>query len=230
MKKSGTIDSLNLSFQNFEYLFTHRRFKIITVKSKYTEEFYPNFWKDTFGKSLTPNIVEAKIICTTDGLYIPLKRFSKTQQMQTIEFAGLKSYNDHSRRLESLLIELSPKLQDCFVRRIDVAFDYQRIPKKVIEKLQSRRGKKLPFKNTEYYKTLKELKTNQTLDIKIYNKSLKEKLDFPLFRLEFCNKGSFFNNARLSDFDAIAKNIEKRIFSFSGIDSKISSLSYIKKN
>jgi len=222
MKKRGQIDSLNLSFQNFEHLFNDSRFIIKTVKSKITKEFNPTLWLTTFGKPLNQNIIEAKIICTECGLYIPLKRFSRTPKMQTIEFAGLKGYNDNSERLHSLLIELLPKLQDCFIKRIDVAFDYQRVPKKVIEKIESRRGRKFVFKNTNYYKTTKELKTNQTLDIKIYDKAFKEKLDTPLFRLEFCNKGSFFNNERLSDFNAIAKKIEKRIISFSGIDNKIS--------
>lgn len=220
MKRVGKIDSLNLSYYSFEQLFNNEDYIIYTVKS--IGIFEPKIWLETFGKSLTQNIIEAKIIYTNTGLTIPLKRYSINPKMQTIEFAGLYGYDENSKLLRELLRELLPKLIDCFISRIDVCFDYERVPTKIVKKVIESRNKLLPFKNTSYFKTEKEKKTNQRIDIKLYDKQIKDKLDKSLMRLEFVFKGTYFNHNRLTDFNKfISKKIEKSIKKFTGIDCTI---------
>lgn len=221
MKRVGQIDSLNLSHYSFEQLFNNEDYIIVTVKS--IGIFEPKLWLDTFGKSLTKNIIEAKIIYTNTGLAIPLKRYSINPKMQTIEFAGMYRYDEKSKLLRELLRELLSKFNDCFISRIDICFDYERVPSKIVKKVSEARKKIFPYKNTSYFKTEKEKKTNQRIDIKLYNKQLKDKLDKYLMRLEFVFKGTYFNHNRLTDFNKlISKKIEKSIKKFAGIDCVIS--------
>lgn len=221
MKRKGSIDSLNLSYYSFEQFFNDKNFIIHTVKS--IGIFEPKLWLETFGKSLTKNIIEAKIIFTNTGLTIPLKRYSINPKMQTIEFAGLYGYDEKSKLLRELLITLFPIFIDCFISRIDICFDYERVPAKIVKKVIEARKKIFPYKNTSYFKTEKEKKTNQRIDIKLYNKQIKDKLDKYLMRLEFVFKGTYFYHNRLTDFNKlISKKIEKSIKKFTGIDSNIS--------
>ena len=141
--------------------------------------------------------------------------------MQTIEFAGLHGYNEESKLLKELLIELLPMIQDTIVKRIDICLDYERVPNKIIKSLCINRNP-FQYKNTTYYKTAKEKKVNSTMDIKMYNKQIQAKLDYPLYRLEFVFKGSYFNSMRLEQLDKETyKKMEKSILKFSGIDSSI---------
>ena len=94
--KRVNIDSLNLSSETMESIFFyHQDYSIETVKSK--SVFNPKVWLETFGKKLTENITEAKIIHTYLGLTLPLKTFAVTQKSQTLEFAGLHGYNERSK-------------------------------------------------------------------------------------------------------------------------------------
>ncbi len=151
------IDSLNVSDNHLEAMFVYDNdYSIETVKSKAV--FEPSVWSETFGKSLKKNIIEAKIIHTHLGQTLPLKTFSATPLRQTLEFAGLRGYNDRSRLLVITLNDLKSQLQQSRVTRIDVAFDYQgEIPKSIIKALCRTRE---PFRygNTTYYKTAKEKK------------------------------------------------------------------------
>jgi len=61
--------------------------------------FNPKRWSETFGKSLTKNIIEAKIIHTLEGLAIPLKRYAGAKKMQVVEFAGLNGVIDNVLRV-----------------------------------------------------------------------------------------------------------------------------------
>lgn len=221
MKKKGRIDSLNFSYYSFEQFFNDEKFIIYPVKG--IGIFEPNLWLDTFGKSLTKNIIEAKIIFTNTGLAIPLKRYSINPKMQTIEFAGLHQYNEESKLKRELLISLFPMFIDCFISRIDVCFNYERVPTKIVKKVIEARARILPYKNTSYFKTEKEKKTNQRMDIKLYDKQKKDKLDKPLMRLEFVFKSNYFNKDRLIDLHKLtSKKIEKSIKKFTGIDCIIS--------
>ncbi|MFY4743841.1 hypothetical protein ACOTVT_10135 [Aliarcobacter butzleri] len=207
-----------------EHLFNNENYIIEDVKT--ISIFNPKRWAETFGKSLTRNIIEAKIIHTLTGLTIPLKRYSSAKDIQVIEFAGLRSYDVESKLLKSLLIELIPKLQQCKIKRIDICFDYPRVPNRIIKKLCSSGRESFQYKNTIYYKTEKEKKSNSILDIKRYNKQIKENLIFPMERLEFVFKGAYFENITLNELDKkFLSKMEKTIFKFSGINSKIISIS-----
>lgn len=80
-----------------------------------------------------------------------------------------------------------------------------------------------PFKyhNTTYYKTAKEKKTNQKMDIKIYNKQIQAELDHPLHRLEFVFKGSYFKKLLLRDIEKAYQMMEKSIKKATGLSVKI---------
>ena len=177
----GLIDSLNFSNRSFEYLFVDKeKYSIVTVKSNAigVSIFEPKIWLETFGKSLTKNIIEAKIIFTDKGLNLALVRYSRNPNMQTLIFAGINGYTEKAVFLKELLKELWEQLQESNIVRIDIACDFKgKIPNKVIKTLCT--GNRRPYKpkgykwNTTYYKTVKEKKTNASIDIKQYDKALK---------------------------------------------------------
>ncbi len=217
--KRAVIDSLNLTNKSFEQLFTCSDYIIEAIKS--IGVFEPKRWSETYGKPLTRNIIEAKILHTHTGLTIPLKRYAVSPQMQTIEFAGLYGYNERSKLLMALLRDKWSRLQDARLMRIDVAIDYKgKIPKKVIKKLLAKR-RTFEWKNTIYYKTPKEKKTNPRMDIKIYDKAKKEKLDYQLERLEFVFKSDYFKGLYLKDIDRAIIKMEKTIKLTTGLKVKI---------
>ena len=224
MQCKGVIDSMNFGGFNLESLFNNDDYIIEDVKT--FGVFNPTRWSETFGKPLTRNIIEAKIIHTLTGLTIPLKRYASAKDIQVIEFAGLHSYDVESKLLKSLLIELIPKLQRCKIKRIYICFDYPRVPNRIIKKLCLSGRESFQYKNTIYYKTAKEKKCNSIIDIKRYNKQLKDNLPFPMERLEFVFKGAYFENITLNELDKkFLSKMEKTIFKFSGINSKIISIS-----
>jgi len=221
--KRAVIDSLNLSDKHLEAMFIYNEdFIIEAIKSK--GKFEPKKWSETFGKSLKQNIIEAKFIHTYLGLTLPLKTFVVSPLSQTLEFAGLHGYNERSRLLVQTLRELKSQLDHTRVTRIDIAIDYEgNIPKHIIKVLSKHRE---PFKygNTTYYKTAKEKKTNQKMDIKIYNKAHKAKLDYPLMRLEFVFKSKYLSKVLLKDLDLAIKKMEKSIKKATGLSVKIESV------
>ena len=206
-----------------EGIFIHHEDYIIeAVKTR--SIFHPKEWSKTFGKALTKNIIEAKIVHTYLGLKIALKTFAVTPKSQTLEFAGLHGYNERSRLLMLTLRELWSSLQHTRVMRIDIAIDFKcKIPKSIIKALSKHRE---PFKygNTTYYKTAKEKKNNQKMDIKIYNKQIQAKLDYPLYRLEFVFKSSYFKKLLLKDIETAYKKMEKSIKKATGLSVKIESI------
>lgn len=218
--KRARIDSLNLRSQHLEAIFIYDDdYSIETVKSN--DVFSPKVWSKTFGRSLKQNIIEAKIVHSYLGMKLPLKTFAASPQEQTVEFSGLHGYNERSRLLLQTFKEIESRLLLARVTRIDIAIDYEgKIPHRIIKAISEHR-KPLPYGNTTYWKTAKEKKTNQIMDIKIYNKSIKEKLDFPLTRLEFVFKGSYFNKLLLKDIDEAFKKMEKSIKRATGLTVKI---------
>lgn len=221
--KRAVIDSLNLSDNHIEAIFIHHEdFNIEPVKSRGT--FKPTVWSKTFGRALTRNIVEAKIIHTYKGATLPLKTFAITPISQTLEFAGLHGYNKRSKLILQTLRELKSQLDTTRITRIDIAIDYQgEIPRRVVTSISKTRK---PFKygNTTYYKTEKEKKTNQKMDIKIYNKAHQAKLDYPLQRLEFVFKGNYFNKLLYKDLDLAINKMEKSIKKATGMSVKIEAI------
>jgi hypothetical protein len=226
MKIIGRIDSVSLRSENIERLFTSKDYIIVVVKS--VGIFEPKLWSDTFKKALTKSIIEAKILHTSMGLTIALKRYNRSPRVQTLDIAGLQGYDNKSELLNDFLEAHFLEFMECEIKRIDVCFDFVKVPNRIIKKLCEKRE---PFKyfNTTYYKTLKEKKTNAKLDIKRYDKQKEANLSKPLERLEFCFKGAYFpKGMKLKDFDRkFLSKMEKSIKLFSGIDAKILSISYI---
>jgi hypothetical protein len=223
MQVKGVIDSINFGSESFEYLFNKEDYIIETVKD--LAIFNPKRWSETFGKALTKNIIEAKIIHTSMGLVIPLKRYAVKPQRQIIEFTGLYGYNDKSKLLRQLLQELLEQLKNSYIVRIDIAIDFKgKVPNKIIKSLCKHREAFNPNGwNTTYYKTKTEKKTNATIDIKKYNKAKKANLSYELDRLEFVFKGQYLNKLQYKDVSKIFKKMKKSIKKFSGISIKIDS-------
>lgn len=186
--------------------------------------FNPSRWSETFGKPLTRNITEAKILHTSTGLNIPLKRYSVAQTKQVLEVAGLYAYNEKSKLKQEFIKENSQKLQECFINRVDISTDMEKPPQRMFRKLNSMR-KAFQYKNSIYWKTESEKKSNSLFDIKLYNKALKEKLDYPLYRLEFCFKSAYFKGMQLKQLDEkLLSKMEKCIYKFTGLKVKIEAL------
>ncbi len=221
--KRVNVDSLNLAGSTMESIFFYdENYTIETVKDR--SKFNPKIWSESFGKALTRGIIEAKIIHTYLGLKLPLKTFSRSPRKSTLEFAGLHGYNERSQLLSTTFRELESQLQNSRITRMDIAIDYKgKIPKSIVKRLDSFR---IPFEygNTTYSKTPKEKKTNSYMDIKIYDKSHKSKLSYPLMRLEFAFKRSYFNGLLLKDIEIACKKMEKTIKNTIGINVKIEPL------
>jgi hypothetical protein len=218
----GVIDSINFSSRNLEDLFNSNDYIIESVKS--IGVFNPKRWREIFKKPLTRNIIEAKILHTSTGLELPIKRYSRSQAKQVIEFAGLHGYNDKSKLLSELLKGLLEHIKDEQVVRIDIAIDFKgKIPNRVIKKLCEERE---PFRfwNTTYYKSKSEKKSNNRLNIKTYSKSNKEKLSTEVQRLEFSFLSSYLCKVQVKDIKKTFVKMSKTIKRFSGIDVEISYL------
>lgn len=222
MSHKGMIDSIN--FSNINLMSRFDDDKLIIEPIKGIGIFEPTRWVEAFGKPLTKNIIEANIIHSESGLEVPLKRYSVSPKKETIEFAGVNGYTEKSNLLKELLQQLMQQLEDCSVTRIDIAIDFEgRIPNRVIKEL-CRTRKPFTWKNTTYYKTEKEKRTNQKIDIKKYNKSLKDRLGYPVERLEFVFKGGYFNRLQLKDLESSFQKMEKSIKKFAGIRVEIESI------
>jgi hypothetical protein len=216
---AGKIDSFNLSCKNFDYLFTDKsKYSIEVVKG--IGVFKPYRWSDTFGKALTREIKEAKIIHTHTGLTLTLKRYAVNPSMQTLEIAGLHSYNDKSKYLQEFLSDIWEHIQACYIRRIDIAIDFKKVPKRILIELNKKRIS-YTYKNTEYFKSEKEKKENSRLNFKIYNKTKKENLDYQVERFETVFKGSYFQNIQVQDMAQQFSRLSKTIKRFSGQEVKI---------
>jgi len=61
------------------------------------------------------------------------------------------------------------------------------------------------WKNTTYYKTAKEKRTNRVMDIKIYDKALHAGLDTNMMRLEFCFKSGYLKKLPLHNIKSVCK-------------------------
>lgn len=227
MKAIGKIDSISLRSDDFERFFTSDNYIIVVAKS--VGVFEPKLWRDTFKKPLTKSIVEAKILHTSTGLTIALKRYNRSPTKQTLDIAGIQGYDDKSELLKNFLAAHFFEFMECEIKRIDICLDFVKVPNRIIKKLCLCRDIVKPVLNTTYMKTKSERKTNQTLDIKIYDKQKEAKLSRPLERVEFCFKGVYFpKGMKLKDLDRnFLFKMEKSIYNFSGIDAKISPISNI---
>jgi hypothetical protein len=219
----GVIDSFNFNSENLEKLFYSKKtYHIEIVKS--ISIFEPKKWLTRFGKPLTQNIVEAKILHTNMGLTLPIKRYSASQHKQTLEFAGLHAYNESAEQRKTLLKELITHIQDEFISRIDIAIDFKsKVPNRVLQALNKSRTP-YQYKNTSYLKTGKEKKSNPKINILIYPKHIKENLDSEIWRLEFSFRGGYFNKHTIKELDKAYKKMEKTIKRLSSVNVKIKAL------
>jgi len=216
------IDSMNFSSKNLEAYFINDDYIIEPIKS--IGVFNPKVWLEAFNKPLTQNLVEAKIIHTSTGLEIPLKRYSRSPQTQVIEFAGLHGYNEKSKLLSDVLQGLKSQIQDEIITRLDVAIDFKgKIPNKVIKKLCKDR-EPFRFMNTTYYKSKSEKKQNYYMNIKTYNKSLTKNDTQNIHRLEFVFMRDYLKKIQVKDIKKSFKRMAKSIKKFSGLEVQISFL------
>ncbi len=222
-QRTGFVDSMNFSSSHLESYFISADYIIETVKS--VSIFEPQRWLETFHKSLTKNIIEAKILHTSTGLMLPIKRYAISPQKQTLEFAGLHGYNDKSKLLSELLNDSYEHIQDETVTRLDVAIDFKgKIPNRVIKKLCESR---VPFHwcNSTYLKTESEKKTNTHINILLYSKHIKENLDDELERLEFSFRGAYLRRQyHVRDMPKAYEKMQKTIKRFTGLEVVINPL------
>ena len=223
MKLKGVIDSFNFSSSQMEsYFLDNENYSIETVKS--IGIFEPDRWVQEFKKPLTRNIVEAKILHTSTGLALPIKRQSRSQKMQVIEFAGLRGYNERSKLLRELLSYLLEQINSEYIVRLDVAIDFKgKIPSRVIKQLCNDR-KPFKFWNTTYYKSKSEKKQNYHMNIKTYCKSKTKNETEDIYRLEFAFMRDYLKKLQVKDLAKSFKKMEKTIKRFSGLEVEISLL------
>ena len=221
MKLKGVIDSFNFSSSQMEsYFLDNENYSIETVKS--IGIFEPDRWVQEFKKPLTRNITEAKILHTSTGLTLPIKRQSRSQKMQVIEFAGLQGYNERSKLLRELLSYLLEQIGSEYIVRLDVAIDFKgKIPSRVIKQLCKDR-KPFLYRGTTYYKSKSEKKQNYHMNIKTYSKSRKENLEEEINRLEFVFMRDYLKKLQVRDIEKSFNKMEKTIKRFSGLEVKIS--------
>lgn len=220
--KRVNIDSLHISDKYLVSMFEYNeKFKLETVKSK--RVFDPAMWFSTFGKSLTRNIVHADIVHTHLGLTLALKTFSRSQEVQVLEFAGLHGYSERSKLLNVHLQELWSRLLHTKLTRIDIALDWEKIPNKIFKALMANR-EPFKWKNSTYFKTAKEKKKNYYINIVAYDKTIKDKFDYQMERLEFSFSGAFLKDMYLKDLPKVIKKIEKAIKKKIGVTVKINPL------
>jgi len=223
VKVEGVIDSLNFSSSDLEALFDDNNYSIEVVKS--IGIFEPQRWREAFKKPLSRNIIEAKILHTSTGLELPIKRFSTAKDKQTLEFAGLHGYNEKSRLLRELLQSIESQIQDEVITRLDIAIDFKgKIPNRVIKKLCKSRT---PFKwiNSTYLKTDSEKKKNYHTNILLYPKHKKVDLSYEIERLEFSFGGAYFRGKyTIVELEKLYGKIEKTIKRFTGLEVVIKPL------
>ncbi len=223
MRVKGAIDSLNISSSNIEdYFKLNENYSIEIVKGMGV--FEPQIWRETFKRSLTKSITQAKILHTAKGLTVPIKRFNRSPQRETLEFAGLHGYNEKSMFLSELLSEIWEQIQEALITRLDVAIDFNgNVPTKAIKLICKDRT---PTKrwNTTYYKSESEAKSNSYVNIKTYCKSKTNNNTVNIYRLEFSFMSSYIGKIQVQDIEKLYAKIEKSIKRFSGLNVDISIL------
>ncbi len=216
------IDSFNVSSDSLEELFCSENYIIEPVLGIGFKD--NELWLETFGKYLKRNIIEAKILHTHTGLTLPIKRYSVAKTKQTLEVAGVHSFNEESKLKISLLKELWSDIQKMSITRLDVAIDFKNgVPKSVIRELKKSRVA-FQYKHTKYLKTAKEKKSNPRMNILIYPKHIKDNFDEELWRLEFSFRGAYFNKCCVEDIDIIYKKMTKSIKRLTGLNLVIKPL------
>lgn len=227
MKVQGVIDSMNFSSSCLKNFYCSEDYTIRVVKG--IGVFEPEIWNEEFRTELASkkmqSFIEIKLLYTSKGLVLPIKRHSRSKDREIIEFAGLHGFNDRAKLLSELLEELWIQIQDEYVVRLDIAIDFKgKMPQKVIKQLCKGRE---PFRywNTTYYKSKSEKKSNNRLNIKSYRKDKRNNnLDEETTRLEFSFLSSYFGKLQVKDLNQSFKKMTKTIKRLSGLEVRIQSL------
>ena len=91
-----------------------------------------------------------------------------------------------------MLFDLLKQLQTFIMVRVDYAIDRPKIPPRVLKWLSQKRHAKPVFSTTYFQPRKQRERENMRLKIMLYNKAQKDKLLFPLMRLEFALKSKFW--------------------------------------
>ena len=219
MKSIAVIDSLNFKDNHLEALFMFNgNYTLNKVKGK-GDIYKPKEWVEAFGKEMGKikngklyfPFVEAIIISDKgSSVKFPLKRYTWSSKSQTVEFAGLHGYTDHSKALKYNLLELLGQMEHMELTRGDIAIDFydEVIPKSIIKNILKSGRVAYEVGTTTYYKTKSEKKSNPYFDIKIYNKTEEVhrkhgiKLTRQIWRLEFSFKTSYMRGFKGKDIDS----------------------------
>lgn len=235
----AAIDSINLASPSFGSLFHYRpNYKIEPLKRKgrgndkrHRELFGKSFNNIVNGERKCP-FIEIDAIHSTRGVVFPLKVHAASKDSQTIQFAGLQRYDNRSEQLKEIIFELYEDLQDIIIKRMDICIDFDgELPKEVNISLKRKKRKPKKTENTTYYKTANEGKSNNYINILVYDKGEKENINFieKVTRLEFQFKGSYWKSLKFKDMDIAVASLEKSIKSFTGMEISITKL-YTKKS
>lgn len=143
------------------------------------------------------------ILETQTGLKYKIMQHKRAKKIN-ITFQGLKQYTEISELMEyDLKSFLELFKNDIEVIRLDVAIDNQKAFN--LDSIARNTNRSInPFFNTTYFKTAKEKKVNEHLNIKHYYK-----IDVKLYRLEFVFLKRYFK--RKNPLESIEKTIQKAI-------------------
>ena len=231
---SARIDSLNINSKIFSSLFIHSKdYKVVNLKTKGyhdTARCRKLFGKTFLNKTETGRLVcpflEIDAVFCSSGVVLPMKLHALHKNSPTLEFAGLARYDKREDDLKSVLFEIYPFVKDAIIKRIDISIDVDGRVQSRVHKALTRTRVARREKNSIYYKTRKEGKRNAVVNIVIYDKGKKERLDLDkkLMRLEFQFSSDYFQKITLENIDKAIEKIEKRINRDTGLNIKVQPL------
>lgn len=217
MIRVGVVDSLCLSAPNLRDFFDENYY---IEDVKWINVFEPEVWRKTFGSPLNGYILYAGIIHSNLGLTIPIKR-QLNGSFEVVDFAGIHGFNDRSALLQLCIKDLLPLMGDCVVKRLDIAIDMDNIPSRLMKRIMKKGRYKKIVKNSIYFKTKSENKTNRYINIILYDKQKKDKYSPKKYRLELSYRG---NSVGMAMKDLVYEKFEKSIKRLTGLDVKITPL------
>ena len=102
--KAGYIDSIIFKDRSFEHIFSDtKKFIIHMIKGIGIGFRELRRWYKLFGKYVSRNIIEAKIVyCYKGDISLVLVRYSSNKTMQNLIFAGINGYTEKSASLKEL--------------------------------------------------------------------------------------------------------------------------------
>jgi hypothetical protein len=150
----------------------------------------------------------AKIKSHKTGLEYNLTQHSRAKAI-TITFKGLYQYNSLSETItKDYKTFMAMFHKNSKLSRIDLAADSSNKPKSLTTIADNTKRKAFKYKNTTYFKTSKEKKTNQHLDIKYYRKKT---IHIITHRIEFCFKKRYLNGNTDEIKERCQKTIQKAL-------------------